>query len=505
MSQTNLPAYDAQVLLNSQPVIVTMIDPSTHEIVFQNETGLKKFGNIAGEPCYQAIAKCASPCSFCRMPESLTSGAVVSNEVALPNDTFLLVHWSRAETADGRTHVIETITDVTEHKKIEQAFQQAQKMEAIGRLAGGIAHDFNNLMMVVIGHAQRLLGQSLTDAVKHELELISEAGIRAAALTKKLLLFSRRQVFEPKEVSVNQAIDTMQPMLHELVGEHIRMEVGLHPDVGQVHVDPVQLDQIFMNLVLNARDAMPEGGLLTITTDIVEIDQDFVRTHPGSRIGTYVTIAVEDGGCGMDAKTRSHLFEPFFTTKQPGKGTGLGLTTVYGIVKHSRGYIDVKSELGHGSTFTVYLPRVVRTTQVGLVKANIAPPQPQDTILIVDDDAAVRTLMVAVLEGHGYHVLTAANGSEGLTRLRELQGPCCLVITDIIMPQTETASFVATIHTMRPETQVLYMSGYGPEILEANGVSKASPFLPKPFLPAALITIVKELLQATARFSVRSN
>src|SRR5215467_2447508 len=224
MSTTNLPDYDPQVLLNSQPVIVTAIDPATHQIVFQNETGLKKFGNIMGQRCYQAIAQCPSVCAFCRMPEAVTSGSVVSNEVALPNDTFLLVHWSQAPTLDGRMHVIETITDITERKKTEQALQQAQKMEAIGRLAGGIAHDFNNLMMVVIGHAQRLLGQTVTDSVKRELEMISQAGMRAAALTKKILLFSRRQVVELKEVSVNQAIEVLHPTLHELIGEQIHLE-----------------------------------------------------------------------------------------------------------------------------------------------------------------------------------------------------------------------------------------------------------------------------------------
>ncbi len=494
MSRTNLPEYDPQVLLNSQPVIVTVIDPSTHQVVFQNNTGLQSFGNIVGASCYQAIARCAAPCTFCRMPEALTSGTVVSNEVALPDDKYLLVHWSKAETTDGRTHIIETITDITERKKIEQALQQVHKMEAVGRLAGGIAHDFNNLLMVVMGHAQRLLERPLTDSVKRELEIISQAGIRAAALTKKLLLFSRRQMFEPKDVAVNQAIEEMRDMLRRLIDEHIHMEVALHPQAGHVLVDPVQLDQVLMNLVLNARDAMPDGGRLTIMTDTVEVGDEFVRTHPGSRVGSYVTIAVEDVGCGMDATTRAHLFEPFFTTKERGKGTGLGLTTVYGIVKHSRGYIDVRSEVGQGSRFTVYLPRVAQSTDRGLVKGSTYAIRRQDTILVVDDDATVRTLIVAVLEGQGYHVLTAGNGTEALTCLQELKGACHLVITDILMPQTQSATFVANVHAMRPETQVLYMSGYGREILQANGVAEASPFLPKPFLPATLIEKVTELL-----------
>ena len=493
---TPLPAYDPQALLNSQPVIVTVIDPTTHTIVFQNQTGLNKFGDITGKPCFKAIAGCAAPCTFCRMPESLFSGAVVSNDVALPNDTYLLVHWSKAETADGRMHVIETITDVSERKKTEQALQQAQKMEAIGRLAGGIAHDFNNLMMVVIGHAQRLLGQSFTEAVTHELEMISQAGIRAAALTKKLLLFSRRQVFEPRDLSVNEAIEHLRPMLHELVGEHVHLELGLRGDVGQVQMDPVQIDQVLMNLVVNARDAMPGGGLIRITTDTVEVDETFVRTHPGSRAGCYVTIAVKDTGGGIDPATRAHLFEPFFTTKGPGKGTGLGLTTVYGIVKHSRGYIDVISELGMGSTFIIYLPRLGSMQEPTHPKRHPSSPSIRDTILIVEHDDSVRALMVAVLEGHGYQVLTAGDNDEALARLRELQGACHLVITDVLIPPTVSTAFVANLHTMRPETQVLYMSGYEREILEANGVPSGTPYLPKPFLPATLVGTVTALLNS---------
>ena len=496
MTTTNLPEYDPQVLLNSQPVIVTMVDPSTHQIVFQNETGQKKFGNIVGQHCYKAIAQCTSVCTFCRMPEAVASGAVVSNEVALPNDTYLLVHWSKADTADGRTHVIETITDVTDRKKTEQALQQSHKMEAIGRLAGGIAHDFNNLMMVVIGHAQRLIEQSLPDSVKHELEMISQAGLRAAALTKKLLLFSRRQVFEPKEVSVNQAIEDLEPMLRDLLGGCVHLEVGLNPGVGQVHMDPVQLDQILMNLLVNARDAMLGGGLATIHTDTVHVDDAFVRTHPGARVGPYITIAVEDTGCGIDANTRAHLFEPFFTTKERGKGTGLGLSTVYGIVKHSRGYIDVKSEVGHGSTFTVYLPCAAAPTTVLSMKDDSTASELRDTILVVDGDDAVRALMVKMLEGQGYYVLSAANGDEGLTWLRQLKGPCRLVITDVLIPPTQSAAFISKLKDMRPDTQVLYMSGYEREILHANGMSKASPFLPKPFLPATLMETVRALLHS---------
>src|SRR5512138_1776517 len=214
------PRYDAQTLLNTQPVFISIIDPLTHKVQFQNATGLKKFGDIADQPCYEKIFGCQTPCDYCRMPEALTSSFVVSNEVALPGGQYVLVHWSKASTTDGRTHVIETIVDITEHKRTEHALRQSQKLEAVGRLAGGIAHDFNNLLLVVIGHAHRLLEQFATHPARQELEMISQAGLRAAALTKKLLTFSRRHVYEPKEWPVNLAIHEMEDILQRMIGEH---------------------------------------------------------------------------------------------------------------------------------------------------------------------------------------------------------------------------------------------------------------------------------------------
>lgn len=496
---TKFPRYDAQVLLNSQPVIVSVIDPSTHQIQFQNETGLKKFGDIAGHSCYEKIAGCSSPCEFCRMPEALISTDVVSNEVALPGDKFLLVHWSKASTTDGQIHVIETIVDITEQKRTAQALHQAQKMEAVGRLAGGIAHDFNNLMMVVMGHAHRLLQQFATHPARLELEVISQAGVRAAALTKKLLTFSRRQVFEPKELPVTQTIREMEDILQRLIGEQIQIVTVLHPHTGHALVDPVQLEQVIMNLVLNARDAMPDGGLLNIETDNVDLDERFAKTHPGSTAGPYIKIMVQDAGCGMDADTLAHIFEPFFTTKEPGKGTGLGLATVYGIVKQSRGYIDVTSEPGRGSRFTVYLPRVGQpVVEVRTPQGNIKSSAPQDTILVVEDEESIRKLVTTILQDQGYHVLAAADGSEALQSLQLLKGKCPLVIADVIMPRMKSAAFVEGVKVMRPEAKVLYMSGYAGDTLQANGVGDDTPFLQKPFLPTTLIDKVREILQTSS-------
>lgn len=494
--QTARPQYDAQRLLNSQPVIISVIDPATHRVQFQNETGLKRFGDLAGSACYDKIAGNAAPCTFCRMPEALASETVLSSEVPLPGDKFLLVHWAPVATVDGRTHVVETIVDITEHKRTAAALHQSQKMEAVGRLAGGIAHDFNNLMMVVIGHAQRLLQQFATHPARPELDMISQAGMRAAALTKKLLTFSRRQVFEPKELRVNQVIREMQDILQRLIGEHIQMVVVLHPRTGHAMVDPVQLEQVVMNLVLNARDAMPDGGLINIETDNVDLDERFVQTHPGSTAGSYVKIMVQDAGCGMDTATLAHIFEPFFTTKEPGKGTGLGLATVYGIVKQSRGYIDVISEPGRGSRFTVYLPRVGQpVAEASQPAAEASPPVPQDTILVVEDEESIRRLITTILQDQGYHILAAGDGNEALQLLQTVKGKCPLVITDVIMPRMNSAAFVAGVKAMRPEARLLYMSGYTGDTLQAQGIGDDAPFLQKPFLPATLVEKVRELLQ----------
>jgi CheY-like chemotaxis protein len=284
-----------------------------------------------------------------------------------------------------------------------------------------------------------------------------------------------------------------------LIGEHIQMVVVLHPQTGHALVDPVQLEQVIMNLVLNARDAMPDGGLLNIETDNADLDEQFARTHPGSLSGPYVKIMVRDAGCGMNAETMAHMFEPFFTTKGPENGTGLGLATAYGIVKQSQGYIEVTSEPNQGSRFTVYLPRVgPSTTDPGAPKKEAKSTVAQDTIVVVEDDEGIRQLIATILQDQGYHVLTAADGIEALQRLQMHKGTCSLIITDVIMPRMKSSVFVEGAKAMRPETIVLYVSGYGGDTLQANGVNDDMPFLSKPFLPTTLIEKVRELLQTAS-------
>lgn len=353
---SSLPQYDPKGLLDSQPVIVTVIDPATYQVQFQNETSLKKFGDITKSPCYEKIASCSAPCSFCKMPEALATNQMTANEVPLPDGGYLLVQWSKTVTAKGESHVIETITDISAQKRLEEALRTNQKMEAISRLAGGMAHEFNNLLTVINGYCELLLQEKGSDARGTALQHIARAGANAAALTKKLLAFSGRPFAHTQDVRINQRIRDLTADLGSLIGDQIELTTELHAGSDEVHMDPARLDQVLLNLVLNARDAMPNGGTITIETVNVELDEAFCRVHREIRPGRYLRISVGDTGCGMDAYTLSHLFEPFFSSKGLPSGGGLGLAVVYGIVRQAAGAITVSSQLGQGSEFQVYLP-----------------------------------------------------------------------------------------------------------------------------------------------------
>jgi len=474
---SHTPSYDPQVLLDSQPVTVNVIDPADHSVQFQNRTSLEIFGGMADSRCHAKVAGKAAPCEFCRMPEALARGGVVSEEVDMPDGRRLLIHWAKAPTTDGRVHVIETIVDVTKRKQDEQSLRQSQKMEALGRLAAGIAHDFNNLLMVVIGHAQRVAQQLGSHPCHHEVEMIGQAGGRAAALTKKLLTFSRRQVLEQRDVPLNTLIRDMEDILRRLIGEQIQTVIVLDPRAGHVLGDPVQIEQVLLNLALNAA---------------------YVRAHPGAVPGPYVKLVVEDTGCGIDAETLAHIFEPFFSTKEFGKGTGLGLATVYGIVKESRGYTDVTSQPGRGSRFTVMWPRVLtQTGEAEPVAASRAVPAACATILLVEDDEGIRRLVSAVLRDQGYEVLAATDGVEALQMLQLRKGGCDLLITDVILPRMKAAVLAQGARTMFPNITVLYISGYAGDMLVSHGVDAQAAYLQKPFLPQAIIEKVAELLPPT--------
>lgn len=491
----SVPAgYDPQSLLNSQPVIVTVIDPATHGVQFQNETGIKQFGDIAGKPCYEAIAGQPSPCRFCKMSEAMATAEITSNEVALPNNRHLLVHWSKTVTTDGAVHVIETITDITERKRLEEALRQAQKMEAVGRMAGGIAHDFNNLLMVINGYSDRMLREFGSHPGSQRLELIKQAGVRAAALTQKLLAFSRQQVLQQSVVSPTETIRNMESLMRGIVGERAQLVIDCDPQSGSTCMDPVQLEQVILNLLVNARDAISEGGQITIRTANVDLDEAYVAAHPWSRRGRYVAVTVADTGNGMDDETQAHMFDPFFTTKAMGKGTGLGLTTVYGIIKQYQGYIDVESRLGHGARFTIYFPRSFESQEPPAVTP--VCEKPGDMVAVVEDEGTVRLFVAEILKGAGYRVIEAANGAEGIEAIRRSAEPCRLVVTDVMMPEMTGPAMVKRLRASFPDLHVLFMSGYTADLLESNGIGGPIHFLQKPILPDVLLSKVEAMLTA---------
>ena len=381
----------------------------------------------------------------------------------------------------------------------EEALRQSQKIEAVGRLAGGIAHDFNNLLTVINGYSQLLLSRlGSDDPDRVEIEEINTAGARAAALTRQLLAFSRKQVLQPKVLELNAVVTNMERMLHPMIGEDIELHTVLHPQLGRVLADPGQIEQVIMNLAINARDAMPHGGRLTIETANVELNETYARRLLTITPGPHVLMAVSDTGCGMDKGTQAHIFEPFFTTKEQGKGTGLGLSTVYGIVKQSGGSIWVYSEPGRGTTFKIYLPRVEEPAEsVEPDTARARPPNGTETILLVEDEAGVRSLARAALQVYGYTVLEAANGDEAIRICDRRQGAIHLLVTDMVMPGMDGRALSEQLIARLPQMKVLYLSGYAGGAIVNNGVLDSSmAFLQKPFSPEALARKVREVLDA---------
>lgn len=387
--------------------------------------------------------------------------------------------------------------DVTEQRLLEHQLRVAQKMEAIGRLSGGIAHDFNNLLGVIIGYSQvlkRRLGAG-NDLFEHA-EEIEKAGQRAASLTRQLLAFSRQQVLAPAVLNLNTLLSDMEKMLPRLIGEDIELVLRLDPGLGCVKADQSQVEQVVMNLAVNARDALPQGGKLTIETDNVTLDDAYTRHHPGSRAGDYVMLSVTDTGTGMTADTLAHLFEPFFTTKARGKGTGLGLATVYGVVKQSGGYVWADSELGKGSSFRVYLPRIEEAVAVANAPAlPVEALRGAETLLVVEDADALRKLAQALLEEHGYRVVAAANGVEALQIVEQRNVPIDLLLTDVVMPGMNGRTLAERLGQLQSGLKVLYMSGYTDSAIADHGVlDPGTHLLHKPFTEETLIQKVREVL-----------
>jgi two-component system cell cycle sensor histidine kinase/response regulator CckA len=387
--------------------------------------------------------------------------------------------------------------DITERRTLERQLLQSQKMEAIGRLAGGVAHDFNNLLGVILGHSD-ILGQQIeaNEGLRKSVGAIQYAAERAAALTMQLLAFSRKQIIEPTVIDLNTTVREIEKMLHRVIGEDIELAIKLQPELGRVKADVGQLSQVLLNLAVNSRDAMPNGGKLVIETANAQLDETYARQHLGAKLGQYVMLAVSDTGIGMDSETLSHIFEPFFTTKETGKGTGLGLSMVYGIVKQSSGYIMAYSEPGRGTTFKIYFPRTEESVSLHK-KAEEVIPRGSETILVVEDEPALREMTCVLLEDAGYTVLESSGVEHALETAKDVRRTIDLLLTDVVMPRLDGRELANQMVALRPNLKVLYMSGYTDDVILHRGVSTQGALLvQKPFTKSTLLRKVRETLDS---------
>jgi len=402
---------------------------------------------------------------------------------------------------NGRPAGLCVLADMARGRQVEEEVRQAQKMEAVGMLAGGVAHDFNNLLTIITGYSHLILNTlGPQDPSHHAAAQILKAGERAAALTKQLLAFSRRQVPQPRVLDLNDLVTGLSGMLQRLIGEDIDLRVSLGADLGRVRADPGQIEQVLMNLAVNARDAMPKGGSLTIETRNVELDESYSTRHLAAKLGPHVMLAVTDNGHGMDQATRSRLFEPFFTTKTAGKGTGLGLSTVLSIVQQSGGSLDLHSEPDRGTSIEVYLPRIDQPVAVEAEVEKRKAPRATETVLVVEDDDMVRMLVRETLAREGFRVIDAVDPIAARRTAENHKGEIHLLITDVVMPKGSGLDLAAQLTARRPAMKVLYMSGYTDTAAVSRGIlERGAAFLQKPFAPSVLVGKVHEVLEDCRR------
>ena len=421
------------------------------------------------------------------------------NPVLTKKGTERMVAWHNTLLTNDKGDIIGTLSsgeDITENRRLEEQLFQSQKMEAIGRLAGGIAHDFNNALTAIMGYSDIIAKDAeVKDKHRSYIDEIKKSAERAATLTQQLLAFSRKQIMQPKVLNLNTMLKNTKNMLQRMIGEDITFRLQTATPIDMIKVDPGKIEQVVINLAVNARDAMPNGGILEVETKNIFLDHAFCEMHKGANPGNYVLLSVHDTGKGIDNETMKHIFEPFFTTKEIGKGTGLGLATVYGIVRQSGGYIDVQSQEGSGTTVAIYLPRVDKVPETVEKHESKVAEGKNETILFVEDDDMVRNMVAAVLEQYGYNVIEAENGSVAMKRC-EQEDKIHLMITDVVMPGISGPDLVRQIITIQPEMKVLYISGYTDDAIVHHGVlDENTPFLQKPFTPQKLALKVQELLE----------
>jgi two-component system cell cycle sensor histidine kinase/response regulator CckA len=488
-------AHDGILLLDVQTGAITDANPFLEELLDYSHT------ELVGKALWDiGLLKDVEACK-CAFQELSANRSIRYEDLPLQTKGGLTINVefvSNVYRVNGDEVIQCNIRDIRSRKKAEQSenrLRQAQKMEAVGQLAGGMAHDFNNLLGVILGYCELLQGQvELSESTRKMIEEIHNAGTSAKNLTQRLLVFSRRQVVQPVALDLNESVTRTKKMLERLIGEDVKIVSVLRDDLGTIKADPDQVEQVLMNLAINSRDAMPRGGRIVIETANVEIDETFGRQYPAVDPGQYVRLTVSDTGTGMDLETQSHIFEPFFSTKPPGQGTGLGLSTVFGIVQQSGGVMSVYSEPGEGTTFKIYFPRC-DDVPAPAQKEKAKPLRGgKETILLVDDAAPLRMLTRRLLEGSGYTVLDSGDPAEALHLAEGHQGPLPLMITDVVMPGFSGAVLAERVAAIRPETRVLYMSGYNDSSIERAQGPNYAAFLEKPFTREDLLKKVRELL-----------
>ena len=489
-----------RLLFEDNPLPMWVFDRETLRFLEANHAAVAHYGYTREEFLSMTVADIRPPEDLARLKDSvaqasglarsghwrhrLKDGRLIDVEVA-----------SHTISYGGRQAVLSVLQDITQRKQLEEQLRQSAKMEAVGMLAGGIAHDFNNLLTIINGYSHILLNTlPEADPNRSAVEQIMKAGERAATLTRQLLSHSRRQVLQPKLLNLNQLLTGMEAMLRRLIGEDIELRFAPGRDIGQVNADPGQIEQVVMNLAVNARDAMPRGGILTIETTGVELDEPYHSTHIAIKPGKYVALAIGDNGSGMDTETLAHLFDPFFTTKAQGQGTGLGMTTVFGIVKQSGGGIEVSSEPGQGTSVKVYLPRIDQPAAVEIEAPVAKAARGSETILLVEDEHQVRNLVRDSLRREGYQVLDAPSAAEARRIAAAHKGPIHLLLADVVMPKEGGRELAASLVSRRPAMKVLFMSGYTDQAIESG-------FIQKPFTPAALSSKVREILETNGETS----
>lgn len=494
-----------RLLFDNNPRPMWVYDTTTLSFLAVNDAAIEKYGYSREEFFRMTIKDIRPPEDVEALMDNLANvlkmlensgnvrhrqkdGSVIEVEIASHELSF-----------EGKQARLVMANDVTEKKELESQLRQSQKLEGVGQLAGGIAHDFNNLLTVILGRSQ-MLQKKLERAspLQRDVDLIHKTAERAASLTRQLLAFSRKQLLQPKVLDLNTVVADMDKMLQRVIGEHIELATVLHPGLGRIKVDPGQMEQVIMNLAVNARDAMPQGGKLMIETANVVLDQNYTRQHMSVQPGRYVMLAVTDAGCGMDSQTQARIFEPFFTTKEPGKGTGLGLFTVYGIVKQSGGNVWVYSEAGRGSTFKIYLPHVDDAAdELSAIQESDREVKGSETILLVEDEETVRELSQEILQEEGYQVLVASNGKEAIQLCQDYNGSIDLVVTDVVMPKMSGPELVRQLSSLRPAAKTLFLSGYTNASITHNEVlSPEVEFLQKPFSAEAFARKVRQILDA---------